>query len=158
MDLYHKFLTTLDTLTREGVDYILIGGFAVILYGLPRTTQDIDIIVKPDKINVAKLKHALKAVFEDTSIDEITSEALKEYAVVRYGSQDGYFIDLIAKIGDAADYNSLAYDTITVENKKIKIATPEALFNLKKSTVRPEDKRDALFLSELIKRKLSGNL
>jgi hypothetical protein len=158
MDLYNKFLTTLDTLTREGVEYILIGGFAVILYGLPRTTQDIDIIVKPDKENITRLKNALKLVFNDSSIDEITLEELKKYAVIRYGSQDGYFIDLIVKIGEFADYNSLEFDTITVENKKIKIARPEALLRLKCNTVRPEDKRDALFLNELIKRNSDGRL
>jgi len=158
MDLYHKFLDTLDTLTQEGVEYILIGGFAVVLYGLPRTTQDIDIVVNPEKENIARLRNALKAVFNDSSIDEITSDELKKYAVVRYGSQDGYFIDLIVKIGEVADFNSIKYDTISVENKSIKIATPEALLTLKKNTVRPEDQRDALFLSELIKRKSGGRI
>ena len=156
MDLYHKFLNTLDALTREGVEYILIGDFAVILYGLPRTTQDIDIIIKPEKDNIERLKDALKKVYKDSSIDEITLDELKEYAVIRYGSQDGYFIDLIVKIGEGEDYNSLEFDTITVENKKIKIAKPESLIRLKSNTIRPEDKRDAMFLNELIKRNTGG--
>ncbi len=32
-------------LNREGARYVLIGGFAVILHGLVRTTKDIDLLV-----------------------------------------------------------------------------------------------------------------
>lgn len=40
-DLFQKFLKIIDTLEIEEVDYVLIGGFAVVLYGLPRFTQDL---------------------------------------------------------------------------------------------------------------------
>jgi len=53
------------------VEYILIGDFAVVLYGLPRFTQDIDIFVKPEEDNIKKLKKVLKSVFHDKSIEEM---------------------------------------------------------------------------------------
>lgn len=43
-DLFNKFLEVIDTL--EKVDYILVGGFAMVLYGMPRATQDLDLFVK----------------------------------------------------------------------------------------------------------------
>lgn len=45
-DLFNKFLEVIDTLEKEKVDYILVGGFAMVLYGMPRTTQDLDLFVK----------------------------------------------------------------------------------------------------------------
>lgn len=105
VDLFKKFLKVLEALENEGVDYILVGGFAVIIHGMPRLTQDIDIL---------------------------------------------------ARLGEAATYDDLEYETITMEGISIKVATPETLFNLKKDTVRPEDKRDAFFLDELIRRQGEG--
>ena len=42
MDHFQVFLKVLKAMEDEGVDYILIGGFAVILHGLPRFTMDMD--------------------------------------------------------------------------------------------------------------------
>lgn len=41
-------------LGEEGVRYLLIGGFAVVLHGFVRTTKDIDLLVDPadDKIRM----------------------------------------------------------------------------------------------------------
>ncbi len=47
------------------------------------------------------------------------------------------------------------YELREVEGVSIRIATPETLFKMKKDTVRPEDKRDAWFLAELIAKKSS---
>lgn len=39
MDLYEKFMNVFSALQKENVEYILIGGFAVVLHGLPRVTS-----------------------------------------------------------------------------------------------------------------------
>ena len=46
MDLFERFITFIEALNKEDVDYILVGGYAVILYGMPRMTQDINIIAR----------------------------------------------------------------------------------------------------------------
>lgn len=150
VELFKKFLKVLEAIGREGVDYILIGGFAVIMHGMPRLTQDLDIFVKMTPGNIGKLRKALNSVFKDESINEITIEELEQYSVIRYGSPDGFYIDIMARLGEAATYDDLEYEILEMEGVSIKIATPETLFNLKKDTVRPEDKRDAFFLYELI--------
>ena len=43
-------------LNEEGVSYILIGGFAVILHGFTRGTKDIDLLVDSDIENIRKIK------------------------------------------------------------------------------------------------------
>lgn len=150
MNLYKRFNDVINSLNKHKVDYILIGGYAVILYGFPRLTQDVDLILKMDEDNISKFRTALNSVFNDSNIREITFDELKKYAVVRYGTAEGFFIDVMAGIAEVADYDNIASTIIDVDGLEIKIATPEALFELKRNTLRPEDKRDALFLKKLI--------
>ena len=69
-----KFLTVIDALNSFKVEYILIGGVAVILHGLERLTRNIDIFIKMTEENIEKLRKALFSVFDDPSINEITFE------------------------------------------------------------------------------------
>jgi len=151
MDMFNKFIEIFDALEKEGVEYILIGGFAVILYGLPRVTQDIDIFLKPSFDNIEKLKKVLSSLFDDDSIDEISVDMLESYPVVRYGSPDGFNIDIIIRIGDMFNYNDIGFTKKNIEGHSVKIATVESLYRMKKDTVRPVDKSDAVFLGRLLK-------
>ncbi len=49
MDLFERFLQCINAFNDENVEYVLIGGYAVILYGLPRVTQDIDFFINMKK-------------------------------------------------------------------------------------------------------------
>jgi hypothetical protein len=152
-DLFKKFLQVLEAFEKEEVDYILVGGLAVILHGMPRLTQDIDVFVKMNPENIGKLQKALHRVYQDDeSINEITLDELNHYSVIRYGSPGGFYIDIMARLGEVATYDNLEYETIIVDEISIKVATAEKLFELKKDTLRLEDKRDAFFLSELIRK------
>ena len=76
-----QFFKVLDALNKYSVEYILIGGFALNLYGLQRGTQDIDLFVNPTLENIKRIKKALFSVFADTSIEEIDLEDIQKYAV-----------------------------------------------------------------------------
>ena len=52
MDRFQRFIQTLKAFAEEGLEYKLIGGVAVILHGLPRLTEDIDILIKIDAVNI----------------------------------------------------------------------------------------------------------
>jgi hypothetical protein len=155
-DLFGRFLDIMRALSAEDVDYILIGGFAVILHGLSRLTADIDIFVKPEAENLGRLKMALREVFPtDDEIDSLSLRDLQDYAVVRFGTEDDFYIDLIAGIGEMFRYEDLEFEVREVAGAQVRIATPETLLRMKKDTVRPEDKRDARFLAELIANRAS---
>ncbi|MCB0569901.1 MAG: hypothetical protein KDC66_09075 [Phaeodactylibacter sp.] len=48
---FQDFLEFIQALQQNGVEYLLVGGYAVILYGYMRTTGDLDIWVnRPEKI------------------------------------------------------------------------------------------------------------
>lgn len=155
-DLFGRFLDIMRALSAESVAYILIGGFAVILHGLSRLTEDIDIFIKPDAENLERLKKALRKVFPaDDDIDSLSLRDVRDYAVVRFGTAEDFYIDLIAGIGEMFRYEDLECEVRTVAGTQVRIATPETLLRMKKDTVRPEDKRDARFLEELIASKIS---
>jgi hypothetical protein len=58
-DLFNKdFLDFIDALNNAEVEYILVGGYAVILHGFARSTGDLDIWVNKTSANYQKLKKA----------------------------------------------------------------------------------------------------
>ena len=82
---FDKIVELFRALNVRGVRYVLVGGIAVNLHGLGRTTQDIDLFVVPDEDNVSRLRAALHDVFDDPSIDEISADDLAgSYPTVRY--------------------------------------------------------------------------
>jgi hypothetical protein len=63
VDQFKEFIEVFKALGRQKVDYVLIGGVAVILHGMERLTRDIDIIVKMSPENIENLRKALHTVF-----------------------------------------------------------------------------------------------
>ncbi len=49
-----------ETLGRHGVRYVVIGGYAAVLYGLARATEDVEITPARDRDNLERLAAALK--------------------------------------------------------------------------------------------------
>lgn len=148
---FEQFKRVLDALAKHKVDYILVGGVAVILHGIERLTRDIDIFVKMEHRNIERLRNALHSIFDDESINEITLEELQKYAVIRFGVNDNFCVDIMARIGEVAVYEDLEFETILHEGINVRIATPETLYNLKKDTIRHKDRFDAAYLLDLIK-------
>ncbi|MGO9482331.1 MAG: nucleotidyl transferase AbiEii/AbiGii toxin family protein [Candidatus Kryptoniota bacterium] len=152
-DFFQRFLEVIDALEKEKVDYVLIGGFAIVLYGMPRLTQDLDLFVKASEDNIARLQTALYSAFADKSIFEVTNSELQKYPVIRYGSDEGLSIDVISRIGEAFAFEDLEYMELNVEGHRVKIATVETLHRLNEKTYRGVDQNDIIFLKELISRK-----
>src|SRR6185436_6678044 len=99
----------LAALEREGVCYAVFGAAALNLHGLPRFTEDLDVFVKPERENIDALKRALRSVFADPSIDEISAdEMLGEYPAVQYVPPEGSFhLDLLTRLGEAFSFADL---------------------------------------------------
>ncbi len=142
---FSKVIEVLRALDREGVRYVLVGGVAVALHGLGRTTQDVDLFLSPDPENIERLKKALGAVFPDPCIAEISAEDLAgAYPTVRYVPPDESFvIDLIARLGEAFRFEDLEAVDMEVEGIRVRVATARTLYRMKKDTMRPIDRMDA---------------
>jgi hypothetical protein len=54
------YFEILEALYKNKVKYLVVGGLAVNLYGVPRVTQDIDLIISTRKPNILKINAILK--------------------------------------------------------------------------------------------------
>lgn len=54
------YFEILEGLYKSNVRYLITGGLAVNLYGVPRVTQDVDIVIAMDRENVLKITSLLK--------------------------------------------------------------------------------------------------
>jgi hypothetical protein len=60
MNLFNDdFIDFIESLNRHKVDYVLVGGYAVIIRGYSRTTGDIDLWVNRSPENYTKLIAAI---------------------------------------------------------------------------------------------------
>lgn len=54
------YFEILEGLYKRDVRYLIVGGLSVNLYGVPRVTQDIDIVIAMSKENIFKITSLLK--------------------------------------------------------------------------------------------------
>lgn len=142
MSFFTSFNRVLAAFKKYNVDYILIGGYAVALHGVPRATNDIDILIKPEEDNFVKLRKALYEVFNDAAVNDIILIDKEDYNVTRYGTPQGYAIDILVKIGELYDYYNIKFHEIEIEKIKVNIADIDSLIKLKENTSRNIDQED----------------
>ncbi len=79
---FSEFLRSLDA---NGVEYLLVGGFAVALYGYPRATADLDVWVSRRRANAERIVACLRDFGFDSP--ELTPELFEQpEAIVRMGN------------------------------------------------------------------------
>lgn len=53
MTLFDELMALAAALDEHGVDYALAGGLAVAVWGAPRATKDIDLLIRPERLDAA---------------------------------------------------------------------------------------------------------
>jgi hypothetical protein len=144
-DLLSASLRVIAAMNREQVDYAVIGGVAMNIHGLVRATEDLDVFVRPEASNIERLRAALRSVWEDPDIEEITADDLcGDYPAVRYGPPEGsLYLDILTRLGELACFDDLEIVDVDVEGVMVRVASPRTLRWLKKDTVRAVDHADA---------------
>jgi len=139
-------LRVLRAFEREGLDYVLIGAAAMGFHGLVRATEDLDVFIRATSENVERLKRAFRSAYDDDpNVDEIhAADLLGDYPAVRYYPPSGdLYFDVMTRLGEAASFETVAAELKEIEGIRVRVATPDALYRLKKGTVRPLDRQDA---------------
>jgi predicted nucleotidyltransferase len=137
--LPEDFKEFIQCLNSNNVKYLLIGGWAVGLYGHPRATKDIDFFIFMEKTNLEKLKAALN----DFGAPPVDIDYLSEKGnIIRFGVPP-IGIDIINDV-DGIDFKDCysRKETIMVENIEITLISKEDLIINKKSTGRLSDLAD----------------
>ncbi len=147
---FDRFLSIVQAFETAGVDYILVGDVAVNLHGIVRATEDVDFFLRPDSKNVARLKRALRSLWDDPEIDEIRAEDFESHPTLRYAPPDeDLVIDVLTRLGTKFAFDDLEWETITVEGVDVRVATPTTLVRMKRDTLRPIDQADASALTRM---------
>ena len=97
--LNRDFKEFAESLDAQGVEYLVVGGYALAAHGHPRYTGDIDFWVRPSADNIARLLQALKA-FGFGSLG-LTAADFQPDTVVQLG-QPPRRIDLLTSIDGVA--------------------------------------------------------
>ena len=146
-----EIMRVLRAFQTAGVEYVLIGAAAMGFHGLVRATQDLDLFIRATPENIERLRSALRAVYQgDPHISEISSDdLLGDYPAVRYYPPSGdLYLDVLTRLGEAASFETVEAEIKEIDGTQISVATPSALYRLKKGTVRLQDQADAAALRE----------
>jgi hypothetical protein len=146
--IYEELRSVLGALERAQVDYALVGGLAVAVWGAPRATKDIDLLVQPDD-----LPSAMACVRECG----FTLEALP------FEFKDGTTLQRVSKVDKQG--NLMTLDFILVDhnlapawasrsplplgNERVVVISREALIAMKALAARAQDLADIQNLREV---------
>jgi len=79
------------------------------------------------------------------NVDQIDpADLLGDYPALRYYPPSGdLYFDVMTRLGEAASFDTVESEVKEVDGIRVLVATPAALYRLKKDTVRPLDRQDA---------------
>ena len=146
-----EIMRVLRAFESAGLEYVLIGAAAMAFHGLVRATADLDFFIRATPENIERLRTALREAFQgDPEINTISSEdLLGEYPAVRYAPPTGnLYLDVLTRLGEAASFETVEAEIKDIDGTLVRVATPAALYQLKKGTVRLQDQADAAALRE----------
>jgi hypothetical protein len=88
--MFHRdFKEFIELLNNHGVEYLLVGGYALGIHGYPRYTGDMDIWVKPAQGNAEKVMAVLDE-FGFSELELSTADFVKPGNVIQLGYPPHY--------------------------------------------------------------------
>lgn len=132
------FKELLSLLNRFGAKYLVVGGYAVMLYTEPRYTRDLDLAVSAEPDDVAPLRKAL-AEFGFPLSDEAADELTKPNRMISIGRPPSR-IDFLNQIR-GIDFHQ-AWErrkTVDIDGVEVAFVSLEDLIRSKQAAGRPQD-------------------
>ena len=148
--LNEDYKEMLQILSDNDVKFLIVGAYAMGIYGYPRATGDIDIWVLTSAENSDKIFKALKQF--GAPVQQINDKTFTEQGIIFQIGIAPRRIDIITQI-DGVDFDK-AYEKkqeIAIENMRIPVISREDLINNKESTGREKDALDAKELRKINK-------
>jgi hypothetical protein len=145
--LNRDFRDILSAFSDAGVEYLLVGAYALAAHGLVRATGDIDLWVRPTAENAARVHRALLAFgapAEQVSAEDFT----RPDAVVQLGVPP-LRVDILTAISGVEF--TLAWEgreTIHLEGLALPVLSRALMIANKRASDRPKDKLDLEWLEE----------
>lgn len=146
--LSRDYREMIECLQKEGVEFMLVGGYAVALYGWPRMTFDIDFWIMANPQNAAAVIRALKA-FGAPLMDLKEEDFYKPGMVFQIGTEPQRIDILSAISGVIYEDALLRAQHIEVDGLLLKVISLDDLIVNKRSSGRPKDIVDARALEKM---------
>jgi hypothetical protein len=133
-------------LTGREVDFVVVGGVAVILQASPRLTKDLDICYATEQVNLDRLGAVLielgarlRGVEEDLPFVP-DGRALRHTQILTLTTVDGG-LDLLVEPDGSPGYPALRRraDQIDIDGIVVRVASIEDLIAMKRAAGRPQD-------------------
>jgi hypothetical protein len=152
----NDFVNLLERLVKNGVDFVVVGGFAGVVHGCTYVTQDIDICCDFSPANLLALQKAvsdLEPVHRMTPKRQklkLTEETCAHFKNLYLDTKEGQ-LDCLSFIDGLGDYSRVREesDLIEVENTKMRVLNLEALIATKRAMNRPRDKEAVMQLQAI---------
>jgi hypothetical protein len=139
------FAEMLAALSAAGVEFLVVGAYALAAHGLPRATGAIDIWVRASPENATRVMEALRnfgAPLFDLAMDDL----LRPDTVFQIGLPPNR-IDILTGISgvefDTAWRNHL---TVSIDGQTVPVRGIEELISNKEAAARPKDQADLIWL------------
>lgn len=136
----------LDALCGEKADFLIVGAYALAVYGLPRATGDIDLFVGTNAENSKRVYQALKRF--GAPLSEIKPETFTQTGVIFQIGMVPSRIDLLTSIEGVSFADAWLHHRkeTEVEGLNLFVISIEDLILNKSSTGRPKDELDVKWL------------
>ncbi len=142
----------IECLQREGVDFMLVGGYAVALHGWPRMTFDIDFWILPNPRNASAVMRALRAF--GAPLMDLREEDFHSPGVVFQIGTEPRRIDILSAVSGVTYEDAVSRAvTMAVDGLSLKVISLDDLIANKRASGRPKDIVDALTLEKLKEKK-----
>lgn len=137
----------LQSLNQHGVEYLLIGGYALAAHGYQRATTDIDLLVPPTAEAGRRVKDALM-VLPDQVAKDIAPEWFEEGENIRVA--DAFVVDIMLNAnGQTFDTLRRYAQTIDLDGIAVRTVNLEGLL-LTKQTMRQKDVADRIIIERAL--------
>ncbi|MHA1798539.1 MAG: DUF6036 family nucleotidyltransferase [Candidatus Helarchaeota archaeon] len=158
------YFDVIKALFQKRIKYLIVGGLAVNLYGVPRVTLDIDLIVSMEKGNIVKLNQALKKLNfiprlpvnpDDLANTEILKKWIDEKNLKAFSfynkNEEFKVIDII--ITHPLDFENAYKHKVTkkIGSIELYLVSIDDLIKMKQSINRPQDISDINLLKKVKK-------
>ena len=147
MNIHPDFEQLLRLLEEHGVDYMIVGGYAVAYHGYPRFTKDIDVFFDSAQKNAARLRKAL--IDFGFHEKDLPPESFTTRGNVLTFGVSPTRVDLINDI-DGITYEEARPNVVhgTYGSVKVKFIGFDDLIKNKQATPRARDKGDVEELTQ----------
>ncbi len=143
IELPDDFRDLLIELHDAGAEFVLLGGHAVAYHGHPRATKDMDVLVRANRENAARVYRALAAFGAPLQMFEVAEGDFATYDGVLQIGLPPRRIDILNRAdGITFDEAVAAGESFELDGRRIPVIGRDALVKNKRAANRPQDLAD----------------